>query len=131
MADTPSDRRYSPDHEWVQIVSEDPDGTRVRIGISDFAQDALGDIVFVDLPDVGSEIGAGDTLAEVESTKSVGEVYAAVSGSVVAVNEALVDEPELVNADPYGRGWIAEVVTGDLTPFEALLDAAAYEASLA
>ncbi len=130
MADAPTDRRYSPDHEWVQIRSEDPDGTRFRIGISDFAQDALGDIVFVDLPEVGRDVERGETLAEVESTKSVGEVYAAVSGRVVAVNEALEDEPELVNSDPYGAGWIAEVVTGDPAPFEELLEAAAYAASL-
>jgi glycine cleavage system H protein len=130
MADAPTDRRYSPDHEWVQLRSEDPDGTRFRIGISDFAQDALGDIVFVDLPDVGREVEQGETLAEVESTKSVGEVYAAVSGTVVAVNEALTDEPELVNGDPYGAGWIAELVTGDPAPFEELLDATAYAATL-
>jgi glycine cleavage system H protein len=131
MADAPTDRRYSPDHEWVQIRSEDPDGTRFRVGISDFAQDALGDIVFVDLPEVGREVVKGDTLAEVESTKSVGEVYAAVSGRIVAVNEALVEQPELVNADPYGDGWIADIVTDDPAPYEALLDAAAYGASLA
>lgn len=130
MSDTPSDRRYSPDHEWVQVVSEDPDGTRVRLGISDFAQDALGDIVFVDLPEVGAEVDAGSTLAEVESTKSVGEVYAAVAGRVVGINDALVEQPELVNQDPYGAGWIVELLVPDLDGFETLLTAEAYAATL-
>lgn len=131
MSDIPTDRRYTPDHEWVRIESEDADGTRARIGISDFAQDALGDIVFVDLPEVGRGVAVGETLAEVESTKSVGEVYAAVAGEVVAVNDALDDEPELVNADPYGRGWIVEVRLADAAEFEGLLTAEAYGATLA
>ncbi|MEX1281372.1 MAG: glycine cleavage system protein GcvH [Acidimicrobiia bacterium] len=130
MSDIPTDRRYTADHEWVRIESEDADGTRARIGISDFAQDALGDIVFVDLPEVDREVSVGETIAEVESTKSVGEVYAAVSGRVVAVNEALTDEPELVNAEPYGRGWIVEVRLADPGEFEELLTADAYEATL-
>lgn len=130
MSDIPTDRRYTADHEWVRIESEDADGTRARIGISDFAQDALGDIVFVDLPEVDREVSVGETIAEVESTKSVGEVYAAVSGRVVAVNEALGDEPELINAEPYGRGWIVEVRLADPGAFEDLLTAEAYEATL-
>ena len=128
--DTPSDRRYTPAHEWVQIVSEDADGTRVRIGISDFAQDALGDIVFVDLPDVDRVVAVGETLAEVESTKSVGEVYAPMAGRVVAVNADLADAPEAVNGDPYGVGWIAELVVDDAADFDGLLDAEAYAATL-
>lgn len=128
--ETPSDRRYTPAHEWVQIVSEDADGTRVRIGISDFAQDALGDIVFVDLPEVDRAVEPGETLAEVESTKSVGEVYAPMAGTVVAVNDDLVDAPEAVNEDPYGKGWIAELLVADLSGFDELLDAEAYSATL-
>lgn len=128
--ETPSDRRYTPAHEWVQIVSEDPDGIRVRIGISDFAQDSLGDIVFVDLPDVDRSVDAGETIAEVESTKSVGEVYAPMTGTVAAVNDELVDTPELVNEDPYGRGWIAELLVADQAGLSELLDAEAYAATL-
>lgn len=124
----PGDRRYTEAHEWVQVVSEDTDGTRVRIGISDFAQDALGDIVYVDLPTVGVEVTQGDTVAEVESTKSVGEVYAPVSGRVAATNEALSVTPELVNEEPYGRGWILELVMADPSTFTELLDANGYRA---
>lgn len=128
--ETPSDRRYTPAHEWVQIVSEDPEGTRVRIGISDFAQDSLGDIVFVDLPDVDRTVDGGETIAEVESTKSVGEVYAPMTGKVAAVNDELVDTPELVNEEPYGRGWIAELLVADPAGLSELLDAEAYAATL-
>ena len=118
----PEDRQYTSAHEW--IVRGD-DGI-LTVGISDFAQDALGDIVYVDLPDKGSEVPAGETLAEVESTKSVGEVYAPVSGSVVAVNNALDDHPELVNSDPYGAGWIVKLAPADDADFSVLIDAAAY-----
>ncbi len=128
--ETPSDRRYTPAHEWVQIVSDDPEGTRVRIGISDFAQDSLGDIVFVDLPEVDRSVEAGETIAEVESTKSVGEVYAPMTGKVAAANAELEDTPELVNEDPYGRGWIAELVVADMAGFDGLLDAEAYAGTL-
>ncbi len=121
--DVRNDRRYTDAHEWVLVVG---DGSTVRIGISDFAQDALGDIVYVDLPDVGSTIGAGSTLAEVESTKSVGEVYAPVGGTVLAVNSALEEQPELVNSDPYDAGWIVELSIDDPTVLDTLLDADGY-----
>ena len=120
--DIPEDLRYSPEHEWVRV-----DGTRVRVGITDYAQDALGDIVFVDLPSVGSEVEAGGQLGEVESTKSVSEIYAPISGEVSAVNSALDDEPELLNRDPYGAGWIFAVALVDPSEAGALLDAAAYQ----
>lgn len=120
----PEDRQYTAAHEWV--VRGD-DGV-LTVGISDFAQDALGDIVYVDLPDSGSQVPAGETLAEVESTKSVGEVYAPVSGTVVAVNTALDDNPELVNQDPYGAGWIVKLEPSADADFGSLIDAAAYGA---
>lgn len=118
----PEDRQYTSAHEWVLR----DDAGALTVGISDFAQDALGDIVYVDLPDVGSTVPAGETLAEVESTKSVGEVYAPVSGSVVAVNTDLDDNPELVNQDPYGKGWIVKLAPADDADFGVLIDAAAY-----
>ncbi len=118
----PEDRQYTAAHEWV---ARDEAGV-LTVGISDFAQDALGDIVYVDLPDVGSDVPAGETLAEVESTKSVGEVYAPVAGSVVAVNSALDDNPELVNQDPYGAGWIVKLAPADDADFSVLIDAASY-----
>ncbi len=119
----PDDRRYTEAHEWALEAAEG----RIRIGITDFAQDALGDIVYVDLPDVGTAVSAGDTLAEVESTKSVGEVYAPLAGTIVAVNTDLDDHPELINSDPYSAGWIVEVEPTD-NGLAALLDAAAYSA---
>jgi glycine cleavage system H protein len=119
----PAELRYSNDHEWAR-----DEGDVVRIGITDYAQDALGDVVFVDLPKVGSSVSVGGVLGEVESTKSVSELYAPVAGVVVAVNEALNTTPELVNSDPYGEGWICEVTTSSRDDFAALLDAAAYEA---
>jgi glycine cleavage system H protein len=112
----PEDLRYSSDHEWIRT-----DGDRVRVGITDFAQDALGDVVFVDLPTVGAALEAGGLLGEVESTKSVSEIYAPVAGEVSAVNTALVDAPETLNADPYGEGWICELVPADPSSVEALL----------
>lgn len=124
----PADRRYTDAHEWIQIVSEGAGGQRVRIGVTDFAQDALGDIVFVELPKVGSTFSRGDTLAEIESTKSVGEVYAAVAGTVVAINQTLEDTPEAVNEDPYGRGWVAELDMTEPGQFDDLLTAAEYSA---
>ena len=119
----PTDLRYSREHEWVRV-----DGSVARIGITDFAQDSLGDVVFVQLPDVGLEIIAGASAAEIESTKSVSDVYVPVSGTVDAVNVALVDTPELVNGDPYGEGWILEVALADVSELDALLDAAQYRA---
>jgi glycine cleavage system H protein len=118
----PTDRKYSQEHEWV-VVS----GDTARVGISDFAQDALGDIVFVQVPDVGLEVVAGSSCAEVESTKSVSEIYSPVSGKVAAVNEALADEPERVNRDPYGDGWIFSLTMIDASELDALMDAAAYQ----
>jgi glycine cleavage system H protein len=120
---TPSELRYSRDHEWAKR-----DGDRVRVGITDYAQDALGDVVFVDLPKVGATLKVGGVLGEVESTKSVSEVYAPVAGTVAAVNETLSASPELVNSDPYGEGWICEITTDSSDEYDALLDAAAYEA---
>jgi glycine cleavage system H protein len=119
----PESLRYSSQHEWVAV-----DGTRARIGITDYAQDALGDVVYVQLPDVGLEVLAHGSCAEVESTKSVSEIYAPVSGTVVEVNEALADEPERVNRDPYGDGWILTIDMADGNEVDALLDAAAYRA---
>ena len=121
--DLPEHLRYSAEHEWVAV-----DGARARIGITDFAQDSLGDVVYVDLPDVGASVAAAASCAEVESTKSVSDIYAPVSGTVTAVNETLRDAPEQVNADPYGAGWIFEVAMADPGEVDALLDAAAYRA---
>ena len=121
--DFPDGLAYSAEHEWVAV-----DGTRARVGITDFAQDALGDVVYVQLPDVGLEVLARATCAEVESTKSVSEIYAPLTGTVVEVNSALVDEPELVNQDPYGRGWILLIEMADRDEVAALLDAGAYRA---
>ena len=130
MADVPDDRRYTDQHEWVLVRAGDGEATVVRVGITDHAQDALGDIVFVQLPEVGDELGAGSPMGEVESTKSVSDVYAPVAGTVTAVNSALTDAPETINADPYGAGWLVEItVTGDGSdPTADLLDAAAYQA---
>ena len=119
----PEDLRYSAEHEWARRLD---DGSRVRIGITDFAQDALGDVVFVDLPGVGDTVSAGDSVGELESTKSVSDMYAPVAGTVAAVNEALADTPELVNDDPYGDGWLIEVDVDDPSSLDTLMDAAAY-----
>jgi glycine cleavage system H protein len=121
--ETPDDRRYSSDHEWALA-----DGSRVRVGITDYAQDALGDVVFVDLPAVGKAVQPGDVLGEVESTKSVSEVYAPVAGTVVAVNGGVADAPEKLNRDPYGDGWLCELEVADASVLGELLDAAAYRA---
>ena len=120
---TPSELRYSSDHEWAKL-----EGDRVRVGITDYAQDALGDVVFVDLPKVGATLSVGGVLGEVESTKSVSEIYAPVAGTVAVVNTARSTSPELVNSDPYGEGWICEITTSSSGDFDAMLDAAAYEA---
>ncbi len=117
----PDDLRYSTDHEWARAG----DG-RVRVGITDYAQDALGDVVFVDLPQVGKAVSAGDVLGEVESTKSVSEVYAPVAGTVVSVNDALSGAPEKLNQDPYGDGWLCEIEASDPHDVDGLMDAAGY-----
>jgi glycine cleavage system H protein len=116
----PDDLMYSTDHEWVRI-----DGTTSRIGITDYAQDALGDVVFVQAPAVGTTVAAGESFSEVESTKSVSDIYAPVAGTVARINERLADEPALVNTDPYGDGWLCEISMSD-TDVSHLIDAAAY-----
>ena len=121
----PEELRYSSEHEWARRVD---DGSKVRIGITDFAQDALGDVVYVDLPAVGTRVEAAEAVGELESTKSVSEMYAPVGGVVVAVNEALADNPQLLNEDPYGEGWLIEIEAGDMSQFVALLDAEGYRA---
>jgi glycine cleavage system H protein len=121
----PEDLRYTPEHEWVKEAGE-----TVRVGVTDFAQESLGDIVFVTLPDVGAEVSAGEPCGEVESTKSVSDIYAPVSGTVVARNDTLDASPELVNSDPYGEGWMMDIRPADPAAVGALLDAAAYEAGL-
>jgi len=122
----PSDLRYTSDHEWVRVGD---DGV-VRIGITSFAQDALGDVVYVSLPAVGDTVTPGDSCGEVESTKSVSDVYAPLEGEVTATNEALDSSPELINSDPYGEGWMFELRLSDPSSVESLMDADAYTASL-
>lgn len=117
----PSDLRYSSDHEWVRL-----DGNRARVGITEYAQDALGDVVFVQLPSADAEVQAGETVGEVESTKSVSDLYAPVSGTVVEVNNTLTDEPQLLNSDPYGDGWICVIELGEGANLDDLMDADAY-----
>jgi glycine cleavage system H protein len=117
----PGDQRYSSDHEWVRM-----NGDAARVGITDYAQDALGDVVFVQLPEVGAQVEAGGELGEVESTKSVSEIYAPIAGEVTQVNLALEDSPELVNTDPYGEGWMVAIKPADPASVDALLDADAY-----
>ena len=120
----PEDLRYSENHEWIR---SDENGM-ITVGISDYAQDALGDVVYVDLPDVGRIVEAGEVFAEVESTKSVNDVYAPVSGVVTAINEPLLDTPELVNSDPFGEGWFVTIRPTDGSNLDGLMDAAAYRA---
>ena len=124
----PEDLQYTKDHEWVRR-----EGDTVRVGVTDYAQDALGDIVFVTLPDTGTQVTAGETCGEIESTKSVSELYAPVSGTVVERNDALDAAPELVNSDPYGDGWMMTIRVGDGVGAggdDGLLDAATYQQSL-
>jgi glycine cleavage system H protein len=123
---TPTDLKYSTEHEWVRA-----EGGEVVIGITDYAQDALGDVVYVELPAIGSTVTAHSTVAEIESTKSVSEVYCPVSGTIVAVNGDLEATPEAVNTDPYGAGWIFRVELSTPTELDALMDSAGYEAFLA
>ncbi len=117
----PEDRSYTDEHEWAK-----QHGDVVRVGITDFAQDALGDVVFVEVPEVGRAAASGESLAEVESTKSVADIYSPLAGTVAAVNEALADAPEKINTDPYGDGWIFAVEPADADWQAGLLDAAAY-----
>ena len=119
----PDDLRYSSDHEWIRV-----EGGRARIGITDYAQDALGDVVFVDLPEVGAAVSAGAAVSEVESTKSVSDIYAPLSGTIVEVNGDLADAPERLNEDPYGEGWICVIELSDEAEAEKLLTAEGYRA---
>lgn len=121
---TPEELRYSTDHEWLRVG----DNGVIKIGITDFAQDALGDVVYVDLPVVGGEVAAGDSVSEVESTKSVSDIFSPLDGVISAVNELLADAPERLNEDPYGEGWIFEVTVGADVDLSSFLDAAAYVA---
>lgn len=118
----PEELKYTSEHEWVQRIDADV----VRIGITDYAQQQLGDVVFVQLPDIGEQVAAGQALGEVESTKSVSDVYAPVAGEVTARNNGLVQQPELINTDPYGAGWVIEIRLTDPSTVDALLDASTY-----
>ena len=124
----PDDLRYTAEHEWVRQSGDTPDS--VRVGITDFAQEQLGDIVYVSLPEVGATVSAGEAIGELESTKSVNDVYAPVSGRVTARNESLDATPELVNSDPYGEGWILEIAPTDEGDIGGLLDAQAYRSEI-
>jgi len=130
VSDIPSDLHYTAEHEWVRRSGEDT----VRVGITDFAQSALGDVVFVQLPDVGSQVTAGESFGEVESTKSVSDLFAPVSGTVLAINGDLDGSPQLVNSDPYGSGWLVDVQVSDAAELEStistLLDPEAYRGTL-
>ena len=117
----PEDLRYTPDHEWARL-----EGGRIRVGITDYAQEALGDVVFVQLPDVGAKVEAGASFSEVESTKSVSDIYAPAGGTVVEVNAELADMPQRLNEDPYGGGWICLLELDDAAAYDGLLDAAGY-----
>jgi glycine cleavage system H protein len=117
----PDDRRYTSDHEWVLV-----EGDHARVGITDYAQDALGDIVFVQLPEQGAAVTASASFSEVESTKSVSDIYAPVNGTVAEVNNDLVDAPQRINEDPYGAGWICIIEMGDTTEYDGLMNAESY-----
>jgi glycine cleavage system H protein len=121
---TPTDLRYTAEHEWAKVG---PAGTAIRVGVTDFAQNALGDVVFVSLPAVDTALEKGQPMGEVESTKSVSDVYAPASGTVSARNSALDEHPELVNSDPYGDGWLVEITVTDASALEEMLDAEAYQ----
>ena len=122
----PEDLKYTAEHEWLKAGSDGP----VRVGITDFAQDALGDIVYVQLPEVGSTVRAGDACGELESTKSVSDLFAPLSGTVTASNDALESAPELCNSDPYGEGWLLDIEVEDAAEVAALMDADAYQGQL-
>ena len=122
----PDNLRYTADHEWVR-----QEGDRWRVGITDYAQDALGDVVFVQLPEPGTEVAAGASFSEVESTKSVSDIYAPVSGTIVEVNSELADAPQRLNEDPYGEGWICVIEVSDANAAGELLDADAYRKLIA
>jgi glycine cleavage system H protein len=119
----PAELRYSSDHEWVRV-----EGTTATIGITEYAQDALGDVVFVEMPDSGLAVAAGESFSEVESTKSVSDIYAPITGSISEVNAELESQPELLNSDPYGAGWICRIEISDPSELDGLMDAEAYRA---
>lgn len=121
MAEVPDDLKYTAEHEWARVGD-----TTIRVGVTDYAQEALGDVVYVSLPEVGAKVGQGDAFGEVESTKSVSDLYAPVAGTVTARNDELESRPELINSDPYGEGWIVEIEVSDPAQVDGLLDAAAY-----
>jgi glycine cleavage system H protein len=123
MSDVPDDLKYTAEHEWVRASAG---STTVRVGITDYAQEALGDVVYVSLPDVGAGVEKGAAVGEVESTKSVSDIYAPLTGTVSARNEKLDEHPELINSDPYGEGWILEIDLSDTAQTDGLLDATAY-----
>lgn len=127
MSNVPAELSYTSEHEWVSALTAE--GT-VRVGITDHAQDALGDVVYVDLPSVGDSVAAEDSFGEIESTKSVSDLFAPIAGEIVAANEALEDYPALVNSDPYGEGWIIEIRPENADDLANLLDAEAYKAEL-
>lgn len=118
----PEELQYTPEHEWVEVLA---DG-RMKVGITDFAQDALGDIVYVELPEKGKKVSKGDLVAEIESTKSIGEVYAPIDGTVADTNEALSDAPDLINADPYGAAWLFILEPDESAELTGMLDSAGY-----
>ncbi len=124
----PDDLQYTSEHEWVRVVGG---GSTARVGITDYAQDALGDIVYVHLSDVGEDVEAGSPMGELESTKSVSDLFAPVSGRIAAHNDALADSPELCNSDPYGDGWIVEISLSDDSQLDGLLTAEDYQAAIA
>ncbi len=119
----PAELRYSSDHEWVRV-----DGATATIGITEYAQDALGDVVFVEMPDTGLAVAAGESFSEVESTKSVSDIYAPITGAIAEVNAELESQPELLNSDPYGAGWICRIAISDPSELDGLMDADAYRA---
>lgn len=123
VVNIPADLHYTKDHEWVHL-----NGFTARIGITDYAQDALGDVVFVNLPRIGTDVLVGESFGEVESTKSVSEIYAPLAGKVIAVNTALDETPQLMNSDPYGEGWLCEIEIGDVSTAELLLSDVQYRA---
>lgn len=127
MSNVPAELSYTSEHEWVSALTAE--GT-VRVGITDHAQDALGDVVYVDLPSVGDSVAAEDSFGEIESTKSVSDLFAPIAGEIVAVNEGLEDDPALVNSDPYGEGWIIEIRPENADDLANLLDAESYKAEL-
>ncbi|HEY2175115.1 MAG TPA: glycine cleavage system protein GcvH [Mycobacteriales bacterium] len=124
---TPTELKYTAEHEWAKVG---PDGRTIRVGVTDFAQNALGDVVFVSLPAVDTDLEKGQPMGEVESTKSVSDVYAPASGTVAARNDALDEHPELINSDPYGDGWLVEITVTDTSALEDMLDAEAYQKTL-